>query len=204
MKVQYFDKSFPLIAVIDLSPLSKSDQEAVANYLTTKYQAWPVTYPSDTAKATTEELANRGFRKFLDKPPYILTTDEAIMLFIKCLEKFNPIYALRSTPNTLRLQKTVTGEKDFVRVVDELTIQQDSITISNLWKLPEMPRIAFTNRKHPINERLCRTLIVMPDEFIGKRKFDDKMVDLDRSIDSAIESDKVQSQANHTEGKYRL
>ena len=204
MKVQYFDKSFPLIAVIDLSPLSKSDQEAVAAYLTTKYQAWPITYPSDTAKATSEELAQRGFRRLLEKPPFTMTTDECVMLFIKCLEKFNPTYALRSTPNTLRLQKAVNSDKDFVRIVDELTIQQDVITFSSLWKLPEMPRIAYATKKHPVNERLCRTLIVMPAEFIGKRKFDDKMLDLDRSIDSAIESDKVQSQANHTEGKYRL
>ena len=203
MSIVYYDKPFSLITVIDLSELNKSDQEAVSAYLTKKYNAWPVTYPSDFAKEAVEEVGKRGFLKFRNKPPYTLTTDEAIVLFLKCMDKFNAHAVMRTTPNTLRVQKTVINEKDFTRIVDELTLQQDSIALANIWKLPAQPRIAFAIKEHPLNGRLCRAVITMPGDYIGKRKFDEKMNDLDALIDAAIESDRLQTQSSQTEAKYR-
>jgi hypothetical protein len=203
MSIVYYDKPFSLITVIDLSELNKADQEAVSAHLTKKYSAWPVTYPSDFAKEAVEEVGKRGFLKFRTKPPYTLTTDEAVVLFLKCMDKFNPHAVMRTTPNTLRIQKAIVNDKDFTRIVDELTLQQDSIALANIWKLPEQPRIAFTTKDHPLNGRICREVIQMEGEYIGKRKFDEKMSDLGALIDGAIERDKVQSQSSTTEAKYR-
>lgn len=203
MSVIYYDKPFSLITVIDLSELNKSDQEAVSTYLTKKYNAWPMSYPSDFAKESVEEIAKRGFLKFRDKPPYTLTTDEAIVLFLRCMDKFNTHAVMRTTPNTLRVQKGIVNEKDFTRIVDELTLQQDSIALANIWKLPELPRIAFATREHPLNGRICREVIQMAGDYIGKRKFEEKMNELDARIDAATENDKVQSQSAKTEAKYR-
>jgi hypothetical protein len=204
MTVQYYDRPFPLIAIVDLSPLGKSDQEAVIKYLETKYKAWAINYPSDSTKETAEELGNKGFLKFRTKPPYTLTTDEAIMLFTKCIDKFNPQAVFRSTPNTIRLQKSVINEKDLCRVIDDLTIQQDAITLSNIWKLANVEsRIAYATRSHDLNRRICREVVEMPEEYIGKRKFEEKMKDLDGRLDAAVEHDKVQAQLNFANGKYR-
>jgi hypothetical protein len=199
----YYDKPFSLISIVDLSELGKSDQETVANYLTKKYAAWPVAYPSDYAKEAVEEVAKRGFLKFRNKPPYTLTTDETVVLFLRCLDKFNPHAVLRTTPNTLSIQKGIVNDKDFTRIVDALTLQQDSIAMAHIWTLPERPRIAFSTKAHPVNTRICRTVITMPGDYIGKRKFDEKMVELDALIDEAIKNDKVQTQSAQTEAKYR-
>lgn len=204
MTVQYYDRPFPLIAIIDVSPLGKNDQEAVIKHLQTKYNAWQINYPSDTAKETAEELSKKGFLKFREKMPYTLTTDEAIMLFTRCVDKFNPVAAFRTTPNTVRIQKTVNNEKDLYRIVDDLTIQQDAITLSNLWNLANVEsRIAFTTKPHETLKRICRFVLEMPDEYIGKRKFEEKMNELAARIDTATEHDTVQTQASFTNGKYR-
>lgn len=204
MTIQYYDRPFPLSVIVDISPLGKNDQEAVIKHLETKYGAWAINYPSDSAKEVSEELSNKGFLKFKEKTPYTLTTDEAIMLFTRCIDKFNPQSIFRTTPNTVRIQKNINNEKDLFRIVDDLTIQQDAITLANIWKLANVEnRIAYATKPHELNQRLCLTILEMSEEYIGKRKFEEKMNELGARIDAANEHDKVQSQLSFANGKYR-
>jgi hypothetical protein len=202
--VQYLTKSYPLITIVNLANLGKQDQENVINHLKTKHNAWPVAYPSAYAKEISEELSKKGFHKFKERFPYHLTTDEAVMLFMRSLDRFNPQAVLRSTPNTLRVIKSVSSDRDLARVVDDLLLQQDNITLTCIFKLAnETNRVAFVTSAHPINERLCRQVITLSDEYIGKRKFEEKMGELDALVDAAKEADKLNSQEDQNEGKYR-
>jgi hypothetical protein len=193
-----------LITIVNLENLNKGDQENVINYLKNKHLAWQVTYPSAFAKEISEELSKKGFHKFKDRYPYHLTTDEAVMLFMRSLDRFNSNAVLRSTPNTLRILKSISNERDLARVVDDLTLQQDNISLTCIFRLANLPnRVAFVTSSHPLNERLCRQVITLGDEYIGKRKFEEKMGELDVLIDAATEADKLTSKEDINEGKYR-
>jgi hypothetical protein len=136
--------------------------------------------------------------------PTTLTSSEVVELFSRCLKKFNIHSNVRTTPNPTRLNKEVRGPFSLREIVDTLTLQQDGISLSQIYQLFDKPRVAYTTKSNPLNGRLGKFTVNLGKEYIGKKRMEERIQALELEIQDAINMAKEQEEALHTEAKYAM
>lgn len=197
LKSSYFD------LVVDLSKLKKQDRDSIAEFMEDRMNAYHITYPSDFAIEVAELMSNKG-RKYLKTLPVNVRSEDCIELYLRCLRKFKKQAVPRIPPNTQRLLRAVNSPKDFGRIVDDLTLQQDGIGLSYLYDITEKPKIAFCTSKNHLNKRLGLALLDLGAEFIGKRKIVDTLDLIQKEAKKARSMAEERERAINQDSKYRF
>jgi hypothetical protein len=202
--MKFYDKPFYLSCVVQLSTY-KSNKDEVAKFLTEKYGAKELTYPFDFVNEIVKELTTKGYPRFKTLP-VTLTAQEAIVLLAKCLQKFNNQPALRIEPNAVRLNKEMKTAKDFIRIIEELLLQQDSISLSQIFQTMELPKVVFTNTNTILNSKFSRTVIdTLPELTEGKKKSLEQLLEgVSNQVNTALVHATSLEKAAYEEGKYQL
>ena len=203
MTIKYYDKSFYIPCLIDMSGLKPQDKEAIADFLSSKLDTFNVMYPSVFAMEVAMNMAKKGHPN-MAKIPYRMTNDEAVELFLNCLWKMNPNALPRITPNAARIRREVNRAGDLERIVDELTGQQDGIALSQIFQLADKPSIGISTSSTFLNARIARNIIDLGSDFIGKRKFESTMEELLICIQDALNKAREEEERLKTEAKYSL
>lgn len=199
--MHYYDRPYKLHCLVDMSGLKPSDREAVAEFLTKKLEAFPISYPSEFAVAAAAEMADKG-HPTMKSFPCNLTNDEAVELFLKSIKGINEQATVRTTPIAGKINKACKNAKDLKRIVDELISQQDTISVSQIYDLANKPKLAFTDKDHFLNTKLSRIVINLGSDTIGKKKMDERIIALMEEIKAAFEIAQEQEKSNYIEAKY--
>lgn len=196
MTVQY-DRSYSIPVIVDLSDLKEEEAQVIIEGMQ-KYSPRELKYVSDHAIECAQEMARKGYPSLAREMPFEVSATEVNVLFANCLKAFCGSTALRRTPDTSRIVKKVETVKDFARMVDDLTLQQDNISVSQIFKTGELPTTVFyTFRRSPINNRLSRTVLPVPKGG-GKKAQEEKVVTLLKLIEEGIELSNVAASANNS------
>jgi hypothetical protein len=154
-----YDKPFYLPVIVEVEDLKPEDQEAVIESLA-RFKPVVLQYPTDFAIEVASEMANQGYPSLTAKFPFTLSSQECNVLFAKSLKIYNQNVYVRREPDASRLQKKVESSYDFIRIVEDLLLQQDSITLSQIFCTAEQNTQVFISTfRTPINSRLSRTVI---------------------------------------------
>lgn len=196
MTVQY-DRSYSIPVIVDLSDLKEEEAQVIIEGMQ-KYSPRELKYVSDHAIECAQEMARKGYPSLAREMPFEVSATEVNVLFANCLKAFCGSTALRRTPDTSRIVKKVETVKDFARMIEDLTLQQDNISISQIFKTGELPTTVFyTFRRSPINNRLSRTILPVPKGG-GKKAQEEKVVTLLKLIEEGIELSNVAASANNS------
>lgn len=196
MTVQY-DRSYAIPVIIDLSELKEEEVQTVLEGIQ-QYSPKELVYVSDFAVNCAEEMTRKGYASMGRQMPFDLSATEINVLFANCLKSFCGSTALRRTPDTGRLIKRIESTNDFTRIVEDLTLQQDNISISQIFKTAELPtNVFYTRRRTPVNSRLSRSVLPVPKGG-GKKALEEKITTLNKLIEEGIELSRVSSSANNS------
>lgn len=196
MTVMY-DRSYSIPVIVDLSDLKEEEAQVVIEGLQ-KYAPQELKYVSDYAVECALAMSKKGYPTLNKELPIEISATEMNVLFANCLKEFCGTTALRRTPDTSRVLKRVETVKDFVRIVDDLTLQQDNISISQIFKTGELrSSVFYTYRRSPINNRLSRTLLPVPKGG-GKKAQEEKISTLLKLVEEGIELSKITASANNS------
>jgi len=197
MTVMY-DRSYSIPVIIDLSDL-KEDEAQVIIQGVEKYSPIQLGYVSDYAIQMAEEMKTKGYAASLSREmPFEISATEANVLFANCLKLFSGTTALRRTPDTSRVSKKIESNRDFMRIVEDLTLQQDNISVSQIFRTGELQsNVFYTFRRTPLNSRLSRTVIAVPKGG-GKKSQEEKIATVIKTIEEGIELSRVTAAANNS------
>jgi len=197
----YYTRSLYFDIIIDISKLKADDREAVAEYLELEHKAYRLTYPSDFAIEVAKRMATHGHTN-LNKTPAIIKPEQMAELFVRSVLKFNVHGQVRNSPRVQGINKQINSDKDYVRIVDDLSTQQDGISLSQIYQMAKRPKVAFCDRKNPLNNRLGRARLDLGHEFIGKKKLIPTLAAVKEAIEKASKDSQKIEEQNHREGKY--
>ena len=196
MTVMY-DRSYSIPVIVDLSDLKEEEAQVIIEGMQ-QYAPQELKYVSDYAIDCAAAMSKKGYQTLNKELPIEISATEMNVLFANCLKEFCGSTALRRTPDTSRVVKRVETIKDFVRIVDDLTLQQDNISISQIFRTGELQSSVFyTYRRSPINNRLSRTLLPVPKGG-GKKSQEEKVSTLLKLIEEGIELSKITASANNS------
>lgn len=195
--IAQYDRSYSIPVIVDLSDLKEDEAQIIIEGMQ-KYSPRELKYVSDHAIEYAQDMAHKGYPSLAREMPFEISATEMNVLFANCLKSFCGSTALRRTPDTSRVLKKVETVKDFVRMVDDLTLQQDNISISQIFKTGELPTSVFyTFRRSPINNRLSRTILPVPKGG-GKKAQEEKVATLLKLIEEGIELSQIAASANNS------
>lgn len=196
MTVQY-DRSYSIPVIIDLSDLKEEEAQVILEGIQ-QYAPKQLQYVSDHAVECASEMARKGYPSLSREMPFEVSATEVNVLFANCLKAFCGSTALRRTPDTSRVVKKIETVKDYARIVDDLTLQQDNISVSQIFKTGELTTSVFyTYRRSPINSRLSRTVVPVPKGG-GKKAQEEKIATLIKLIQEGIELSTIAATANNS------
>lgn len=197
MTVMY-DRSYTIPVIIDLSDLKEDEAQAVIQGIE-QHTPIQLGYVSDYAIQVAEEMKAKGYTASLSREmPFEISATEANVLFANCLKLFAGTSAIRRTPDTGRVSKKIESTRDFMRIVEDLTLQQDNISVSQIFRTGELQsNVFYTFRRTPLNSRLSRTVIAVPKGG-GKKSQEEKIQTVLRAIEEGIELSRVTAAANNS------
>jgi hypothetical protein len=205
LKMVFYDKPIYLTCVVYL-PAFKGFQEDVIKYLVENHAAAELKSPLSYAVEVAKTMSTSGYPRY-SKLPLVVSTEEGMVLLSKCLKLFNNSAAVRTNPIPARVNREVNKEKDFIRIVNDLLLQQDNISLSQIWNTAIIPKIVWTSVETPLNGRLSRTVIDTVAQATGEKKkptLDQVISELNASIQDAIVYAAKQENESYTNGKYQL
>jgi hypothetical protein len=193
-----YDRSYSIPVIVDLSDLKEEEAQIILQGIE-KYAPVQLGYVSDYAIQVAEEMKTKGYTASLSREmPFEISATEANVLFANCLKLFSGSTAIRRTPDTSRVVKKIESTRDFVRIVEDLTLQQDNISVSQIFRTGELQSSVFyTYHRTPLNNRLSRTIIVVPKGG-GKKSQEEKLVTVLKTIEEGIELSRVTAAANNS------
>jgi hypothetical protein len=196
--IAQYDRSYSIPVIIDLSDLKEEEAQVVIEGIQ-KYAPQELKYVSDYAIQVAEEMKAKGYSaSFSREMPFEISPTEANVLFANCLKLFCGSSAVRRTPDTSRVVKKIESARDFARIVEDLTLQQDNISVSQIFRTGELPSSVFyTYRRSPLNSRLSRTVLPVPKGG-GKKAQEEKVNTLLKLIEEGIELSTVAASANNS------
>jgi hypothetical protein len=202
--VIYYDKSVYLSCIVSL-PTFKGFADEVTKFLQDTFSAKQLVYPMDFVPEVLKEMVEGGYPKFA-RLPFTLTGEEALVVLSRCLLKFNTFSSIRVQPTPARVNRDVMKEKDFARIVEDLLLQQDSISISQIWQTNDLPKVVYSNTETPLNGRLSRSVVATMPVLEGKKKPTVELVleHVQKEVLAAIQLAKETEEKNYSDSKYQL
>ena len=153
-----YDKPFYIPCIVDFSALKPEDVQPLLDLLK-GFNPQELKYVSDGVPAVLAEMQVRGYPNIANYPVH-LSSQEANVVFARCIRAFNEFGAVRREPDASRVNRTVTSVNDYMRLVDDFTVQQDSITLSQFWGTANIKTAVFyTTRASIVCDRLSRNVI---------------------------------------------
>jgi len=180
-----YDRPFYIPVILDVSSLKETELEAFLESVAA-HRPEELKYPSDHALDVAKQLASKGYPSLARPMPLDISSPEAIQLFARSLKLFNESCYVRKEPSATAVQRKVTTTADFARIVDDLTLQQDSITLSNIFKTGALKsKVFWTVRSMPLNSRIARTVVPVA-RVTSKKAAEERLITVLASIDQAI------------------
>lgn len=180
-----YDRPFYIPVILDVSALKETELESLLQSLE-QYKPCELTYPSQYALEVAKQLAEKGWPSLARPLPLDLSSTEAIQIFARSLKMFNQFGLVRKEPSAATVTKKVTSTVDFERIVDDLTIQQDGISLSSIFDTARLKsKVYWTSKTTPLNGRISRTVIPV-NRVTSKKASEERLTALVTAIDSAI------------------
>lgn len=191
-----YDRSYTIPAILDLSNLKPEEAseflESIAEFSPTMVQ-----YPSEHALDIAKELAAAGWPGLARPMPLEISSQEALQIFARSLLRFNTHGYVRKEPDASRINKKVESTADFARIVDDLTTQQDKITLSNIFKTAELKSsVYYSLRSTDVNRCISRSVIVV-QRAKTKNQIEERKNLVTRLIKDAIEGAEAEERSKY-------
>lgn len=192
-----YDRSYRIPVILDLSDLKAEDaQDFLASIA--DYNPLQLSYISDFAEESLKEMGQQGYPSFSKPMPYNLTSTELLQCFARSIKRMNSNGYVRREPDASRLDKHVATKEDLVRLIEDLTLQQDSITLSQLFGTAELgSNVYYTFNRTPINGRLSHTVICVP-KGSSKKSTEERTRNIRNIIDNGIKLSKEEQNISFT------
>jgi hypothetical protein len=159
MTPEQYTRTHKIPVILDLSNLKEDDATALIESLS-EYRPEQIVYPSFYALEAAKEMAAKGYPSIARPLPLDISSVEVMQLFSRALRRFNEFAYVRREPDPSRIIKKVHTTDDFVRIIDDMTLQQDDLTLSNIFGTAALKsQVYWTDSTSPINSRLSRTVI---------------------------------------------
>lgn len=178
---KYYDRQYFVPVILDMSAVKEQDIPNILESLR-EFSPSELTYPSQYAVENAKYLASKGWPSLARPLPLNISSTEAVQIFARSLKSFNEFAAIRTEPNPSAVNKKVDSTADFERIVDELTLQQDGITLSHIFSTADLKsKVVWTRKQTPINAKLSKTVISVTKS-MGKKSAEDKQSQLVAAI----------------------
>lgn len=168
-----YDRSYSLPVILDLSALKQADFEEFLDYLNQNH-AKELRFPMDSALDQARELSSRGWPSFAKSLPFDVSSTETMQLFARTIKAFNPNSLVRRDPDSSRMNRRVEKPDDFGRLIEELLLQQDNISLSAIFKTAERDsEVYWTRRSTPLSGRLSKNVVIVSRP-LGKKGVEER------------------------------
>jgi hypothetical protein len=103
------------------------------------HDAHQVVWPSITFHETVAELAKSGWHEHVKPFPYFMNTDLLQTATKRHIEKFcGPFVTFGAKQHLFKMNRKIESDADYVRLFDDMLLNQDSIFLSGQFKIGEL------------------------------------------------------------------
>lgn len=188
--MQIYDRAYKLPVILETPNLSEEERSVLLKSLQ-EFEPQEITYPSQYAIEVCKDMSKRGWPSLARPLPLFVSSSEAVQIFARCIKTFNENANIRRVPDTSSVSKKIESVKDFEQLVDDLTAQQDDITLSHIFKTDKvLTNVFWTTGGEKINAKLSDNIIRISRLGETEKDVEKRIKSIQKQINSALESAK--------------